>query len=310
MPEAATRSRRSGPRSHVPANALLEKKRQTDRESQRVVRERTKKYISHLENLVDTLQKSQQDERLQQMTIQCKQLHDENERLKIAMASITKTIRGVETLDIVKIDHAQSQSPVVRDKTSTSTAYTGSSYWNIPSPTQPIERFSFNFDPANLPTSLTPPTMEAADMARTIAAYGSEDTHVFVVINNLISKAESCKLETMEPAKDADIAIRAIAHGWTQAEQYCELDTGWQILRQIDQEIFFVCGPVEKLAILRVTRLKLLQVSASDTFLLDFYINECPKHMSSDNQKQDIQALLPPYMIPRYVHTFKFSFPL
>jgi hypothetical protein len=102
MPEASrVPSRLSGgqPRRQLPTNADLEKKRQTDRASQRVVRERMKNYISHLESLVDTLQKSQQDERLQNMTFQCKQLYQENERLRNVITGISRMVRGVEISD-------------------------------------------------------------------------------------------------------------------------------------------------------------------------------------------------------------------
>jgi hypothetical protein len=258
-------SRRSGARSHVPANALLEKKRQTDRQSQRVVRDRTKKYISHLENLVDTLQKNQQDERLQRMTLQCKRLHDENEQLRNAITSITRTIQGVDKLDLVKCDYSESPNAQVLDSKSGLPVYASPSYSTAQSPMEPTQKLACAFqanpyNPAPLPATET--ANEASDgKLKPNLFYGHENTHVFVVISNLLRQAETCRIMSMDPEKDADIAIRAVAHGWAQTEQCCELDPAWQILRQIDQDICCCCGPVEKLAILRVVRLKLLQVS-------------------------------------------------
>jgi hypothetical protein len=116
-----------------------------------------------------------------------------------------------------------------------------------------------------MPTNLgTRPTIDAADAPNGISAYGDENVHIVAVVNNVLSRAETFTFSSALE-QDADIAIRAVAHGWPATEQRHTLDPVWQILRQIDEGVFFRCGSVERLAILRVLRLKLLQVSISNT---------------------------------------------
>ncbi|KAH7333523.1 hypothetical protein BKA65DRAFT_507981 [Rhexocercosporidium sp. MPI-PUGE-AT-0058] len=287
----------------------IEKKRQTDRESQRVVRERTKKYISHLENLVDTLQKCQRDERLQSMALHCKELHDENERLRSSITCIGRIVRGVEMpegseststrpadqpLEAQKLragsftylngspygalfpkEQTQNPSPMsTHNQGPIPVPFVHSTSLKIPSPNSPAEHLPSDHQSA-LPSKGGSPATRISDRSHSISANGDEST-VFAMINNRLGKADGTKLE-IKTDEDADIAIRAVAYGWPLVEQRYELDPAWGIVRQIDQEIFFCCGPIERLGILRVIRLKLLQ------------------QMTTSN-RQEIQALTPPYM--------------
>lgn len=317
-----------GPSSPPPSQASrskhkvpnIERKRQTDRESQRIVRERTKKYISHLENLVETLQKCQRDERLQSMALHCKELHDENERLRSSITCITRIIRGVEVPE-----GPESISPRPSDQPLESQRLRAGSftYMNrspphgasfpkeqaqhhspmlidtqgpIPVPSVPLASLKIpspNGSAENLLPSddhqsslLSKGCFRAtriSDRSQSISANGDEST-VFAMINTCLGKADGVKLE-IKIDEDADIAIRAVAHGWPLVEQRYQLDPAWGIIRQIDQEIFFCCGPIERLGILRIMRLKLLQ------------------QMTTSNRQQ-IQALIPPYMHSRPLQEF------
>lgn len=258
MVETTRTSIRRKAKAHVPPDALLEKKRATDRQSQRVVRERTKKYIAHLENMVEVLQKNQQDERLQLLTDQCNRLLEENEQLRSAMLSIKRAVKGVEQLDWVKNNFTETQNSLATSEKTTLPAYTSPSFSDNQSPCPKTASVPLNF-PSNL--DLSPP-IESSD--RIFPSPNSdtdiEDPHVFVVISNLLRQAETCNVLTMDLNKDADIVIRAIVHGWSNVEQSCQLDPAWQILRRIDEQVMFLLGPIERLAILRTVRLKLLQV--------------------------------------------------
>lgn len=274
----------------------LERKRQTDRESQRVVRERTKRYITYLENLVDTLQTSQQDERLQSMTLRCKVLYEENERLRNSIHSITRIIKGVEITDQVENNGiaAQPDQPTIQEQPDSALAMSESpptaqlrheqkptqeallaeesgslkagiisSEPNLRSPLPASESIAFD-TAADQHMSGVSPANEASDKSQTNSDYGIESSHVYVIVNNLLTKAESFTMPVaVKPDQDTDIAIRAVALGWPLTAQRYELDPTWEVIRQIDQDIFFCCGPVERLGILRLMRWKLLQVSHS-----------------------------------------------
>jgi hypothetical protein len=278
----------------------LEKKRETDRESQRAVRERTRKYISHLEGLVETFQKSQQDERLQRMAQQCQELRDENERLKSIFTGVMRMIRGIE------VPKSDGNSPNMLPPATSSIAQQqqrhdaptkGHCLANYPSQDADSwqnslsctaeqrlaqDHFACHGEPPVLSrpspamTRRTPlfqthsqspevrPMFQATDISEELLAYGKDDAQLFAVIGNALRKAQesqSLAVTSIDPERDADIVIQAIVHGWQAVERSHSLDSAWHLLRYIDQNIFSCCGSVERLAILRLLRLK-VQVNA------------------------------------------------
>lgn len=60
-----------------------------------------------------------------------------------------------------------------------------------------------------------------------------------------------------QKSRDADIAIRAVLHGWEAVTQKYLLDPVWAVLRLVDQAVFINCARVERLAILRLMILML-----------------------------------------------------
>ncbi|KAL4976225.1 hypothetical protein BDW66DRAFT_135431 [Aspergillus desertorum] len=60
---------------------------------------------------------------------------------------------------------------------------------------------------------------------------------------------------------DADIAIRAIVHGWDAVSHLHPLDPVWAMLRTADEAVWRTCGALERLAILRVVSLTLRYLS-------------------------------------------------
>ena len=77
---------------------------------------------------------------------------------------------------------------------------------------------------------------------------------------------------------DQDIAVRAIIEGWPAVEERYELDLAWQVLREVDQVVFPEAGVVERIAALRMMRLRLLyQINkkASSSIAL-------PRHMTQE----------------------------
>jgi len=277
------------------SHTRLERKRETDRESQRAGRERTKNYISRLENLVETLRKDQPDEQLQDMTRQYKSLHRENEHLRSIITGISRMIRDIQapqiaskvpitmpynSISVVNVeqedavetnDGFQMTCPLFQDKElpeqhalpfseqqleqSPVTVDKGFPFTqNCPVPENDMFCHRLEGEPW-MPETL--PAFQVIDTSEDISLDGNSDTQLFTVVNNALSKAQTSVTTSMEPEIDADVSIRAIIYGWHAAEQSHSLDQVWQLLRQIDQKVFFCCGPVERLAILRILRLKI-----------------------------------------------------
>lgn len=57
--------------------------------------------------------------------------------------------------------------------------------------------------------------------------------------------------------RDADIAIRAVVHGWDAVTHLHPLDPVWTMLRTADETVWRTCGAVERVGILRVVNLML-----------------------------------------------------
>ncbi|KAL4932508.1 bZIP transcription factor [Aspergillus undulatus] len=61
--------------------------------------------------------------------------------------------------------------------------------------------------------------------------------------------------------RDADIAVRAVLHGWDAVGHLYPLDPVWTMLRTADDAVWRNCGAVERLAVLRVVSMMLRYLS-------------------------------------------------
>jgi hypothetical protein len=57
--------------------------------------------------------------------------------------------------------------------------------------------------------------------------------------------------------RDADIAIRAVLHGWDAVTHLYPLDPIWNMLRAADEGLWRTCGTLERLSTIRVVSLML-----------------------------------------------------
>jgi hypothetical protein len=295
---SAPSTQRSGLQSKPLSSARLEKKRRTDRESQRAGRERTRNYILHLEKLVESLKNGPGDDRLGTLIQQCQQLREQNEQLKAAITSIGRLAGSADLSDITRDNLTDSTTSPLRTTSSTVTESTAdqqsavdASFMTqtamplVPCSNPPLRVQS----PSSLegqqhqePKSPTSPTGSSLSYDRNTASASCAQTHtqimknpqgadlsgavlncentgvtIFELVNNLLLMAELFTSISTNPSEDVDIAIRAVVHGWQVTAQTHTLDQGWEILRQFDEEIFFSCGSVERLALLLIIRLKL-----------------------------------------------------
>jgi hypothetical protein len=121
MPSSAPSGQQSGSKRQNLSGARLEKKRKTDRESQRAGRERTRNYILYLEKLVESLKQGQEDERLQTLTRQFQELRQQNERLMTIFNSIGRLARSADILDVNGNNLSDSTSSPLRATSATRT---------------------------------------------------------------------------------------------------------------------------------------------------------------------------------------------
>lgn len=273
----------------------------TDRESQRAVRERTRNYILHLESQVESLKKESEDDRLANLVEQCDQLREQNERLMAVIASIGKLTKSADPSNKAEenpINSAASPPGATSLMVTESTAHrqpaldaisiTGKVTPFVPhnnltlwaqsslyfegqerlEPKSPINPTSSLLNERNITSTstaqpLTQVTMNAHTAILTeVPASENTEVTIFESVNNLLTMAELLTTIFSKPEEDVDIAIRAVIEGWQVTSQTLTWDRGWEVLRQIDENVFSSCGPVERLALLLIMRLK-IRVSRS-----------------------------------------------
>lgn len=276
--------------------AHLEKRRMADRESQRAGRERTKNHIRHLEKLVESLQKTEDNDRLGALMEQCQELRGQNEQLMSVISNIGRMCKNIEHPDETRT--RPGASPGVAFKTAIEPdlhqqpLHTGitaasmrpwvpahedqpESWWNQNGlsevegmhqvPSNPLLSY---LDPSlpnlNSPTqSQASPIQTLHTVPRAFPAPETANETTAEVVNNILSKAELFTVLSTHPDDDADIAIRAVLNGWNYVRQTDSLDDGWESISKVDQQAFLSCGLIERLAILHVMRLKLRVCIAS-----------------------------------------------
>ncbi|KFY24304.1 hypothetical protein V493_05325 [Pseudogymnoascus sp. VKM F-4281 (FW-2241)] len=297
MSERTSRSSRSkaerpgSSRQNLSA-AHLERRRMADRESQRAGRERTKNHIRHLEKLVESLQKTEDNDRLGALMEQCQELRGQNEQLMSVISNIGRMCKSIEHPD--ETQKHPSPSPAIAYRTGmepdfhqqrlqseTTTAdmrpYVAAhevqpeSWWNQSGLS---EMEGMHQVPSNpLLSSIDPslPNLNSRAQAQanpiqtlhTVPIFPARDTATETtaeVVNSILSKAELFTVLSSHPDDDADIAIRAVLNGWNSVRQTDSLDDGWESIRKVDQQAFLSCGLIERLAILHVMRLQLRHV--------------------------------------------------
>ncbi|OBT78007.1 hypothetical protein VF21_03098 [Pseudogymnoascus sp. 05NY08] len=298
MSERASRSSRgkaegAGSSRQNLSAAHLEKRRMADRESQRAGRERTKNHIRHLEKLVESLQKTEDNDRLGALMEQCQELRGQNEQLMSVISNIGRLCKSIEHPDETRT-RSDTSPPGVTFKTSMEPglhqqplhggiapadmrpsflAHEGQPepWWNQIGLTEmegmhqvPINPVLSPIDPLlpnpNSSIQAQSPIQTAHTVPRPFPAPETATETTAEAVNNILSKAELFTVLSTQPDEDTDIAIRAVLNGWNSVRQTDSLDDGWESISKVDQQAFISCGLIERLAILQVMRLKLRHV--------------------------------------------------
>jgi hypothetical protein len=277
------------------SSARLEKKRRTDRESQRAGREKTKNYISHLEKLVESFEREPGDGRLRTLTQQCQQLRDQNEQLRATIVNIRRLAGSADLSDTARDSLTDSttsppdatsltapgdQQPIVDALSVTEkviplvscpnpslwvksfSSFEGQQHQEPKSPmplaaSSLLDDRSIVYSPSAHAQTQVPSNSQVADISGLVPTCGNTEEAIFESVNDLLTMAELFTAISTTPGEDVDIAICAVINGWQVTSQKQALDEGWHVLSQIDEKVFFSCGTVERLAILLIMRLKL-----------------------------------------------------
>lgn len=96
---------------------------------------------------------------------------------------------------------------------------------------------------------------------------------IWRMANEVLGSRQSVCEDTLrrEGMESEDLAVRIVLKGWDEVEASCELTPFWKQLRRIDELQFRICGPTERLAILR-TMHRILCHQAEETVRLPAWL--------------------------------------
>jgi hypothetical protein len=72
---------------------------------------------------------------------------------------------------------------------------------------------------------------------------------------SMLAGPKGAELAHLEDCLAEDVPIRAVLHGWDSIGESWELPPFWQIIRQLDENLFFMFDPIERLGVFRIVHL-------------------------------------------------------
>lgn len=245
----------------------LERKRATDRETQRAIRAKTKSYIEHLEATVQRYEQSSGDELTQSLASKVSEQHSEIVRLQGVVKNARKMLEAamsgeLESEDQAQILDSESMPPVTEPGASSKSLPSAQNvaFSTSQSASHPImPAIAHAADSASM-DDVRETMMTARNSFENPLACGEEHANYFGLLNSKLSAihTDSSFCPSTSPEEDEDIAIRAVFQGWQDVTQRHQLDSAWKVLQATDQGLFYRSGQVERVAVLRVMRSMLL----------------------------------------------------
>jgi hypothetical protein len=263
--------------------ATRERKRAKDREAQRVSRERTKAYITHLETVVAELRQSSQKELGSTVEEQFKQQRREIEKLQRTVHKIARLAQSVggsaaaaaaaeagnaraaidkddameedERVEAGRSPEKEQSQPRGREESTASNSHTSHKH---PSPSSPQDTPSPSDSDAwkeKILHGISPTDPGATSFLSSFMPQTTTTPNMFAALNGVITALQFCHgtKPVLSEAQDDDICIRAVMFGWETVEEH-ELDVVWRAVRTIDRRLYARCRVVERVGMLRILR--------------------------------------------------------
>jgi len=260
--------------------ATRERKRAKDREAQRVSRERTKAYITHLETVVAELRQSSQKELGSTVEEQFKQQRKEIERLQRTVHKIARLAQSVaspslaaesglaaakdaeEELEAREQDGDVRMSPPTEPRISSPHKSTSPNQQGAsPAPSTPGSPFDSDAWKEKVMHGISPSDPSATSFLSSFMPNDCTMPNMFAALNGVITALQFCHgtRPTTTEAQDDDLCIRAVMFGWDSVDEK-ELDVVWRAIRTIDRRLYAKCRPIEKVGMLRILRAMLVKI--------------------------------------------------
>lgn len=246
----------------------LQRKRQLDRESQRVAREKTRNKITHLEALVKSFQDNE-DDRIKKLLKKIDEQQAEIQNLRDVLRGINRLIGSSHVAASVEPETPRDEElhephiaeevseivelTVVQDKTAC----------------LPMDESIVLEDLISPVPSPGQHSQSIAQLAASIAGDYQLEGRLWYLAGGILSyilQAQDVDLP-VTTCNDEDIAIRAVFEGWPAVEERYHLDSGWQWLKELDERIYHHLPPHNRLMHMRNTRLVFINQICPDPSL-------------------------------------------
>lgn len=289
-----------------------ERKRAIDREAQRSIRIKTKNYIAHLESLVKAMEQNDsngpdgENNRTRELMNQLRQSQEEVRRLREAMLGVQRVLGGALG-DLTRVggnndgqDQRQGSSSASPPSGNEQSSTLGGSFSATTRPSIDTGGGAFWLPPssatqasssATVPTGQpSPASVHPARPAKDVSQRFEGEMFYYAEYHLSRVYSSSGPGAFSNRPFDEDIIVRAVVEGWPAVEERYPLDLGWQVLQEIDQVIFGDCGLVERMAALRLLRMKLLHVANTKAGATIPGPQGLPQYMTSEVVQQDNRA--------------------
>jgi hypothetical protein len=259
-------------------DARRERKRQTDREAQRHRRARTRNHIVHLEKTVRDLTEALEKQEKASWPRTLQQQHIQIERLSGVLETVNSLVLQARSFSSSYLNSCSKDLPEIQTRLpcESSTVIVSKKReeeaGSLPTPDQigcscaVASAGVVTVD--DVSSAVSPPSHHDSHSQRAIspevthlrtqllANNRDKNQNLFELISNALNAIERrlSKLPLSHFENDEDIAIRAVVHGWEAVRKAYELDEGWLVIEIFDECLFNECGPVEKLAVVRLIR--------------------------------------------------------
>ncbi|KAF5694469.1 hypothetical protein FDENT_1081 [Fusarium denticulatum] len=285
-------------------NDRKSRKRELDRKSQRLARQRTRSRMAHLETLVANFQETDSDVRFSSLNEQLSKVIGERDRLTSLLESLDFTIRshldeasakrpfpsssavckdvGVQSVQS-KLDVSDCQETSGNEAFHTTASMNSSSdevhAWHNNSESLDIDSSLLQLPPT-IPdiVSTIPPQMDLPECECRLRAWhdtGTTTLNIWRQLNDLHQSLANIDLAA-EDRESEDSVIRAVLYGWNSVSAARRALNTCRMLRSIDELSGVKYSPIDRLAILSLIRLMLVSQNSTRKAALPRWLQARP----------------------------------
>jgi hypothetical protein len=241
------------PQREAMTDEQVAKRRKIERLSQRNSRAKTKARVRDLERVIESLQASDRDERLESTMALLIQNQEHGRKMQGFLKDLQRLLNENQQL---WSEEGPKTKAVDRDSTFMPRERPDDGNGIVtqqPSPPRPVMDLESPLN-SNIGRCIRDNVLGDVSATRSVPIWRSVDMALERAVEYVGETGQF-----FQHRKDMDIAVRAIVDGWTNVRTvHAGLEVDWLTLKEVDQTLFCDCSPPTRLAILLALRLNTL----------------------------------------------------